>query len=236
VITPSRRGDVASEGDGQVQPLSLPAPDAGWSRKTPPALFARLAKRALDIFGAGLALIALAPLMVVIAVAIRVDSRGPSLFHQVRIGREGRPFKMLKFRTMVADAEERRLGLVPLSRDPDWLLLDRDPRITRVGRVLRRTSLDELPQLLNVLRGRMSLVGPRPLIPAEHARVPDWARLRMDVAPGMTGLWQVSGRTTIPFVEMLALDCRYVATWSAWGDIALLIRTVPAVLSRRGAT
>jgi lipopolysaccharide/colanic/teichoic acid biosynthesis glycosyltransferase len=142
---------------------------------------------------------------------------------------------MWKFRTMVADAEERRMEVVRFSLDPDWLLLERDPRVTRVGRLLRRTSLDELPQLLNVLRGDMSLVGPRPLIPAEHAHVPVWAHPRMDVAPGMTGLWQVSGRTTLSFAEMLHLDCRYVETCGIRGDLALLARTIPEVLWGRGA-
>jgi lipopolysaccharide/colanic/teichoic acid biosynthesis glycosyltransferase len=142
---------------------------------------------------------------------------------------------MWKFRTMVADAERLRAALVALSRDPNWLLIDDDPRVTRVGRYLRRTSLDELPQLLNVVRGDMSLVGPRPLIPSEDGRVPSWAGSRRLVTPGMTGLWQVSGRTALAFEEMLALDCEYVRRWSLARDAAMLARTLPAVLSRRGA-
>lgn len=194
----------------------------------------RAAKRALDVVLASVALVALLPLGIVIAIAIRADSPGPFLFRQKRVGRDGRVFAMWKFRTMVADAERRGAALLALSRDPSWLLLDHDPRITRVGRYLRHTSLDELPQLLNVLRGEMSLVGPRPLIPLENERVPRWARHRSVVVPGITGLWQVSGRTALSFEDMLRLDCHYVATWSLTRDVSALARTVPAVLSRRG--
>ena len=196
---------------------------------------ARSFKRAMDIVVAGAALVLAAPLLLVIALAIRIDSPGPVLFRQQRVGRGGRRFAMWKFRTMCLDAERRRAALCALSHDPYWLLLDHDPRITRVGRMLRRASLDELPQLVNVLRGQMSLVGPRPLIPAEHAQMPPWARCRDDVPPGITGLWQVSGRTTIGFQDMLRLDCRYVATWSLSRDVIALLRTIPAVLSGRGA-
>jgi lipopolysaccharide/colanic/teichoic acid biosynthesis glycosyltransferase len=189
----------------------------------------------MDLVLATVALLVLAPLAVVIAIAIRLDSPGPVLFAQERVGRGGRRFRMWKFRTMVADAERRRAALVALSRDPNWLLIDDDPRITRVGRYLRLTSLDELPQLMNVVRGDMSLVGPRPLIPLEDRRVPAWAHRRSAVAPGITGLWQVSGRTALAFEEMLALDCQYVDTWSLARDAAMLARTLPAVLARRGA-
>ena len=150
------------------------------------------------------------------------------------MGRGGRRFRLIKFRTMSVDADARREELLAASKDPGWLLLDRDPRITRVGAVLRRSSLDELPQLWNVLRGEMSLVGPRPLIEAEDARVSGWERGRLDLTPGITGLWQVLGRTNIPFDEMLKLDLIYVTNWSLWGDCKLILRTVSAVLSRRG--
>lgn len=196
---------------------------------------ARVLKRAMDLALAGVALVLLVPLLALIALAIRADSRGAVLFRQERVGRGGRRFAMWKFRTMVLHAERRHSALCALSRDPHWLLLDRDPRVTRVGRLLRRASLDELPQLVNVLLGHMSLVGPRPLIPAEHARLPAWARRRDEVRPGMTGLWQVSGRTTIGFEDMLGLDCRYVATWSPGGDVIAILRTIPAVASGRGA-
>jgi lipopolysaccharide/colanic/teichoic acid biosynthesis glycosyltransferase len=172
--------------------------------------------------------------MALAGVAVRLESPGPALFRQVRVGRDGRRFEMWKFRTMVVDAEERRAELVARSRDPDWLDLEDDPRVTRVGRILRHTSLDELPQLFNVLRGDMRLVGPRPLIPVEHARMPAWARVRDDVTPGMTGLWQVAGRTRLTFEEMLELDCRYVATRSVRRDLEILLRTIPAVLSGKG--
>jgi lipopolysaccharide/colanic/teichoic acid biosynthesis glycosyltransferase len=194
----------------------------------------RLAKRLLDVVGASLALVLLAPLIAAIAIALIAESGTPVIFRQQRVGRGGRPFQMWKFRTMVADAERLRASLLALSRDPDWLDLADDPRVTRVGRRLRRTSLDELPQLVNVLRGHMSLVGPRPLIPADHDRVPAWAASRDDVAPGMTGLWQVSGRASLGFVQMLRLDCRYVSTWSLGRDLRILLRTIPAVISGKG--
>ncbi len=196
---------------------------------------ARATKRAMDLVGATLLLIALAPLMAVIAVAIKLDSRGPALFHQQRVGYRGRLFGLLKFRTMVPDAEQRREELLADSKEERWLNLERDPRITRLGRMLRHTSLDELPQLWNVLRGEMSLVGPRPLIPSEDATLVGWARTRLDLMPGLSGLWQVAGRTSIPFQEMIRLDYLYVTNWSLWGDVRLMLRTVPAVLMRRGA-
>jgi lipopolysaccharide/colanic/teichoic acid biosynthesis glycosyltransferase len=213
-----------------VSAQSLPLQTERVHRKTALAL-----KRMIDVVVAGVALPLLLPLLLLIAVAIRMDSGGPALLRQQRVGRGARPFGMWKFRTMVADAEQRHAALCALSHDPDWLLLDCDPRVTRVGRLLRRASLDEVPQLVNVLRGQMSLVGPRPLIPVEHERLPSWARARDDMPPGMTGLWQVSGRTTIGFEDMLRLDCRYVATWSLTRDVAALLRTIPAVLSGRGA-
>jgi lipopolysaccharide/colanic/teichoic acid biosynthesis glycosyltransferase len=196
---------------------------------------ARRLKRVIDVVGASLLLLLVAPMLALIAIAVVTDSSGPVLFRQERIGRNGRPFAMWKFRTMVADAERLHASLVALSRDPDWLDLDVDPRVTRLGRILRKSSLDELPQLVNVVRGQMSLVGPRPLIPVDHARVPPWARRRVDATPGITGLWQVAGRTSLSFTEMLRLDCRYVDTWSLGRDLLILVRTVPAVLSGKGA-
>jgi len=195
----------------------------------------RIAKRTMDVIGASLAMLLFAPLMAIAAVAIKLDSRGPVLFRQRRIGKDGRLFRLNKFRTMVADAEERLDDLRPLSEERHWLKLDRDPRVTRVGRLLRLTSIDELPQLWNVLRGDMSLVGPRPLIASEDERIRGYARMRLHLAPGMTGLWQVLGRTTIPFEEMVKLDFIYISNWSLWTDVKLLLRTVPAVAVRRGA-
>lgn len=196
---------------------------------------ARVLKRAVDVVGASLALALLTPFMLLIAVAIRADSPGPAMFRQVRVGRHGRLFVMWKFRTMHVDAELMTAELRALSRDPNWLDLEADPRISRMGRFLRQTSLDELPQLWNVVRGEMSLVGPRPLIPADYARLSSSTRRRHDVAPGLTGLWQVSGRTSVPFEEMVRLDDQYLANWSLRRDIEILLRTIPAVLTQRGA-
>jgi exopolysaccharide biosynthesis polyprenyl glycosylphosphotransferase len=203
----------------------------------PPVLSrtSRWAKRALDLLGSGVALVVLAPLLALVASLVRLDSPGPAMFRQERIGQAGRRFRLLKYRTMEHHAEVRRAELVPRSRDPGWLHLDDDPRITRLGRFLRLTSLDELPQLWNVLRGDMSLVGPRPLIPEEDSMVDDWARGRLDLTPGITGLWQVLGRTSIPFEEMVKLDYLYVSNWSLWGDVRLILRTLPVVLRREGA-
>ncbi len=195
----------------------------------------RALKRTMDIALAGTLLVLGAPFMALIAIAIKADSRGDALFSQERIGRRGRRFRLLKFRTMVCDAEQRRDELLRLSTDPNWLKLDYDPRITRVGRLLRRLSFDELPQLWNVLRGEMSVVGPRPLIEAEDERVQGWARGRLDLTPGVTGYWQVLGRTRIPFEEMVKLDYLYVMNWSLWEDVRLILRTLPAVLGGRGA-
>jgi exopolysaccharide biosynthesis polyprenyl glycosylphosphotransferase len=195
----------------------------------------QLLKRCVDLAIAVPAVMLALPLMAVIAVAIKVDSRGPVLYRQERIGRGGRRFRISKFRTMAPDAETRAEELRQASRHDVWLLLDHDPRITRVGQMLRRTSLDELPQLFNVIRGTMSLVGPRPMPPDVDQQISGWGRRRLDLTPGITGLWQVLGRTNIPFEEMVKLDYLYVTNWSLWQDVRLLIRTFPAVLRRRGA-
>ena len=142
---------------------------------------------------------------------------------------------LLKFRTMCEDAEQRVDELRKFSKDPDWLHLEDDPRLTRIGRLLRLASLDEIPQIWNVLRGEMSLVGPRPLVESEDRRIDGWARSRLQLTPGITGLWQVLGRTTIPFEEMVKLDYLYVTNWSLWTDVRLMLRTLPAVAKRRGA-
>lgn len=197
-------------------------------------LTSRMIKRSFDLVLSSLILLVAAIPMLVVAIAIRIDSKGPILFRQARVGRGGKRFMLFKFRTMSADAEARHEALMKQSRDPNWLDLEDDPRITRVGRLLRHTSLDELPQLLNVLRGEMSLVGPRPLPEAEDARVAGWARGRLDLTPGISGLWQVLGRTAIPFEEMVKLDYMYVTNWSLWLDMRLMLQTLPAVLRRRG--
>lgn len=192
----------------------------------PPRLsgFSQLCKRTLDLLLAAFGYLVLAPLFALIAVAIKLDSRGPVFFRQIRVGRDGMEFEMLKFRTMFADAQVRLDQLLEDDSDPTWLKLDGDPRITRVGRFLRRLNLDELPQLWNVLRGEMSMVGPRPLIETEVERRGDSADWCRSLTPGVTGYWQVLGRTRIPFEEMLKLDYVYVMDWSLWRDIQLLLR------------
>ena len=195
----------------------------------------RMLKRAMDVVIAAPLLILLCPLLLAIALAIKLTSSGPVLHKQDRIGRGGKRFRIYKFRTMVRDAEQRERELKSMSAHPAWLLIEHDPRVTRVGRILRTTSLDELPQLWNVLRGDMSLVGPRPLTPAEDGHISGWGRRRLDLTPGITGLWQVLGRTTISFEEMVKLDYLYVTNWSLWQDFRLLIRTLPAVVRGRGA-
>jgi exopolysaccharide biosynthesis polyprenyl glycosylphosphotransferase len=203
-----------------------------------PAHFSRSSramKRGLDVLLSAAALLVLLPLVPLIALAIKCDSPGPVFFRQERLGRGGRTFRLVKLRTMVADAEALAAGLQAASGHSAWLLLDRDPRITRLGRILRLTSIDELPQLWNVLRGEMSLVGPRPMPPATDEHIVGWGRRRLDLTPGITGLWQVLGRASLPFEEMLRLDYLYVTNWSLWGDIRLLMRTFPIVFTRKGA-
>lgn len=195
----------------------------------------RIFKRAMDIVGATLLLVLTAPIWIAAAIAIKLDSRGPILFRQHRIGLGGKPFYLNKFRSMVPDAEARREALLADSRQAQWLDIEHDPRITRVGHFLRLSSLDELPQLLNVIRGDMSLVGPRPLIADEDRHVNGWARARLDLTPGITGPWQVLGRTNIPFDQMIMIDYLYVANWSLWTDVKLMLQTIPAMLSRNGA-
>jgi exopolysaccharide biosynthesis polyprenyl glycosylphosphotransferase len=199
--------------------------------------FKRMVKGALDRFGAGVAICLLAPVLALIAAAIRLDSPGPVLFRQVRIGQGGREFTMLKFRTMVVDAEERRAELLGQNQNADGLLfkIADDPRVTRSGRLLRRFSLDEIPQLFNVLGGRMSLVGPRPPLPAEVALYDDSVRRRLLVKPGLTGLWQVSGRSDLTWDESVRLDLRYVENWSLLLDVLIVWKTVFAVVRARGA-
>jgi exopolysaccharide biosynthesis polyprenyl glycosylphosphotransferase len=203
----------------------------------PPVLArsSRFLKRTMDVAGAGLLLFLAAPFLVMIMIAIKLDSKGPVFFRQQRVGKRAQGFQLIKFRTMVVDAEDRREELLALSKDPGWLLLEHDPRITRLGRFLRKWSLDELPQLWNVVKGDMSLVGPRPLIESEHRQLSGWGESRLDLTPGLTGLWQVLGRTKIPFEEMVKLDYLYVANWSLWTDVRLILRTLPAVLTSRGA-
>jgi lipopolysaccharide/colanic/teichoic acid biosynthesis glycosyltransferase len=198
---------------------------------------ANLFKRTLDLIVSTLMLIALLPLFVVVAVLVKAYDRGPLLFWQMRVGRWGREFAFPKFRSMVTDAEALKQKLLDKSDHEDSITfkMKRDPRITPVGRLLRKFSIDELPQLWCVLKGDMSLVGPRPPVPAEVEQYTLAERRRLDVKPGLTCIWQVSGRGDIPFDRQVQLDVQYIESRSFWLDLKLLLKTIPAVLLGRGA-
>jgi lipopolysaccharide/colanic/teichoic acid biosynthesis glycosyltransferase len=209
------------------------APVVGVPAARRPAL---AAKRLLDVVLAAGLLVVTAPLLLAAAAAIRLTSRGPAFFVQDRIGYRCRRFSMIKLRTMVAGAEREEARLAAAAGGRIFFKIQDDPRVTAVGRVLRRFSLDELPQLVNVLRGDMSLVGPRPLLVSDLRRFPAYRqRRRFSMKPGLTGRWQVSGRSLLSDQERIRLDDEYVASWSLAGDLAILARTLPAVLSGRGA-
>jgi exopolysaccharide biosynthesis polyprenyl glycosylphosphotransferase len=196
----------------------------------------RALKRTMDVLGSGIGLVLLSPLLAAIALWIKRDSDGGAFFSQVRVGRNGKPFTCWKFRTMVTGGELKRTELEPLSEGPGLLFkLKEDPRVTRAGSTLRRLSLDELPQLWNVLKGEMSLVGPRPALPEEVEQYDDWVRNRLLVKPGMTGLWQVSGRTETSFSDYIRFDLFYIQNWSLSLDVWILWRTLWAVTSGEGA-
>lgn len=196
------------------------------------------AKRVLDALGSVFLITVLSPLMILMAIAIKIESRGPVFFRQPRAGRGNSSFHLIKFRSMYVDAEERKAEIAALNEAGDGVMfkIRKDPRVTRVGSFLRRSSLDELPQLFNVLKGEMSLVGPRPLILPETAALEeDWHLRRLELRPGLTGPWQVYGRSQSPFQEMVRFDYQYVAGWSLARDIEILLATLPAVVSGRGA-
>jgi exopolysaccharide biosynthesis polyprenyl glycosylphosphotransferase len=197
----------------------------------------RVLKRGFDLAVSSASLIALAPLLACVALAIKLDSPGAAIFRQPRRGRDGSTFRILKFRTMRAGAEASRDDVLHLNEvdGPLFKVKGVDPRVTRIGGFLRRTSLDELPQLWNVLRGDMSLVGPRPFVLYEADKITGWARGRLDMTPGITGLWQVLGRNDMPFDDMVKLDYLYVTNWSLSWDLKILCQTIPVVLGRRGA-
>jgi len=193
-------------------------------------------KRAIDVIFSSIGLLLLSPLMACIALAIKLGSPGPVLFAQTRVGKGGRPFIALKFRSMRAGADQEVSDLADRNEATGPIFKIRlDPRVTPVGRFLRRTSLDELPQLYNVLRGEMSLVGPRPPIPSEVRQYKEWHRERLAVSPGLTGLWQVSGRSDVTFDEMVLMDIYYIENWSLWLDFRIMLRTIPTVLFADGA-
>ena len=195
----------------------------------------KVIKRSFDIAGATIGLVLLAPLFAIMAVLVKLDSRGSVFYRQTRVGRDGERFEMWKFRTMVCDADALKAQLRTRNEAGAGLFkIAEDPRLTRVGRVLRRRSLDELPQLLNVLRGEMSLVGPRPLVCDEDEQIFGLDRRRLQLTPGMTGHWQILGSSRVPLAEMVKLDYLYVAGWSLWSDVKILLRTLPYVMARRG--
>ncbi len=204
--------------------------DVGFGQKV------RVIKRVIDVVGATLCLTLGAPLVGLIAVAIRLDSPGPIIFRQTRVGANGERFEIYKFRSMIEGAEEELDEIRDRNEvDGPVFKMKDDPRVTRVGHILRRSSLDELPQFWNVLRGDMSLVGPRPPIPAEVEEYAEWHKKRLEVRPGVTGLWQVSGRSLLSFDEQCLLDIYYIENWSLWLDFQILLRTVPEVLFGSGA-
>ena len=192
-------------------------------------------KRAFDLVCASLGLLAISPMMIAVAAAIKLDSHGPIFFRQLRVGRFGKQFHIFKLRTMVVDAEALKKSLRDRNDAQGGLFkVADDPRVTRVGRFLRKTAFDEAPQLLNVLKGEMSIVGPRPLILEEDIRVQGWHRRRLELTPGITGAWQILGPVRVPLAEMVAMDYLYVANWSLWTDIKILLRTVRHVIGCRG--
>jgi lipopolysaccharide/colanic/teichoic acid biosynthesis glycosyltransferase len=218
---------------------ALPLPHAPAHPHPPVARhdwYMRFGKRALDGIGALVALIVTAPVLIVCAILIKLESRGPVLYRSTRVGRGGRPFTFFKLRSMVDGADQHREHLTHLNEcDGPVFKISRDPRVTRIGRFLRITSIDEIPNFWNVLCGDMSLVGPRPALPEEVTQYEPWQMRRLEVRPGITCLWQISGRSNIGFGEWMRLDLEYIRHQSFWTDTRILIRTVPAVLSREGA-
>jgi len=212
-----------------AQPQAAESVSGSWTYLT--------AKRVTDVVVAMTMLVALAPLFAVIAVLIKLSSPGPVIFAQWRIGKDGRPFRFYKFRSMVLDAEKRKASLLSQNDHAASVTfkMRRDPRVTWIGRIIRKGSIDELPQLWNVVQGVMTLVGPRPAVPAEVAQYSDYECGRLLVTPGLTCLWQVSGRGNLPFDQQVELDLEYIRRRSSWFDLVLLVRTVPAVLIGRGA-
>ena len=199
--------------------------------------FSYVMKRAIDVFGSLVGMVLLSPVFLGIALAVKLTSPGPVIFAQVRVGRYGRHFRFYKFRSMYVDAEERKKELLAKNESKDGVIfkMKDDPRITKVGKFLRHTSLDELPQLWNVFIGDMSLVGPRPPVPKEVQEYTLDDRKRLDVIPGITCLWQIRGRSEIPFHEQVRLDKEYIMAPSIWTDIKILLKTIPAIIGGKGA-
>jgi exopolysaccharide biosynthesis polyprenyl glycosylphosphotransferase len=217
---------------------AVPAPGLPLFELRPPVLggIAFLAKRGFDLVVGALLIVLLSPILAAAALAVWLTDRGPVLYRSRRVGVEEHPFDCLKFRTMRVGADELQVELEHRNEaDGALFKISDDPRVTKVGKFLRRFSIDELPQLFNVMRGNMSLVGPRPLPERDYQLLDDLHRKRYLVLPGMTGLWQVSGRSDLSFDELVRLDFYYIETWSIWLDLVILVRTIPAVLFKRGA-
>jgi lipopolysaccharide/colanic/teichoic acid biosynthesis glycosyltransferase len=236
---------IAGSGAGRPEPTGVTTdlvvipgtPDVDSDRGlTHARAWKRFIKRAIDVVGGVLLIVLIAPILVFTAVAIRVSSRGAVLYVQVRVGKGGRPFRMLKFRSMRRQAHDDRDNMIHLNEvsGPVFKIRE-DPRLTRVGRLMRKLSIDELPQLMNVIAGQMSLVGPRPPLPEEYETYGPRERRRLSVRPGLTCIWQVSGRSDVDFESWVDMDLEYIDTWSFGQDLKLLLLTIPAVLSGRGA-
>ncbi len=227
--------DLRTEGEPRIEIDLRPylTEDAGLITASAVSL---RAKRIMDVIGSILLLVLFSPILLIAALAVKLTSPGPVIFKQQRVGKDGREFEFYKFRSMRASAEEER-PLLDDDNEADGPIfkIQSDPRITPVGRFLRRTSIDELPQFWNVLIGNMSLVGPRPPLPEEVEQYSDWEYQRLAVVPGVTGIWQVSGRSDLDFETWVSMDIQYIQEWHPWLDFTLLARTVPAVLSGRGA-
>ncbi len=235
---------AVADGDFVLSPpqLFIPADTTRYDGRN------RRIKRVVDVVLSSLAILALAPVLAVIALLVKKSSAGPVLFVQERLGRDGRPFKFYKFRSMSHDSDDaihRQFAAMFISGDEEGCAntnagdpvfkIKRDPRVTRIGGLLRRTSLDELPQLFNILKGEMSLVGPRPPIAYEIENYQPWHMERLKAVPGLTGLWQVSGRSSVSFEAMVRLDIRYINNWSPWQDFLIVLKTVPVVLRGTGS-
>ncbi len=224
-----------SYANGQLRTLRVRLKLLSWTLVVGGTMFI---KRGMDIAVSALALLILSPLFLVLAIIIRLQDGGPALFWQNRVGLWGREFRFPKFRSMVTDAEQQKLKLLAENQHGDdgiTFKMKRDPRITWIGGIIRKLSIDELPQLWCVLRGDMSLVGPRPPVPAEVARYAVSDRRRLEVKPGLTCIWQVSGRSELPFEQQVRLDAQYIDSHSILLDLSLLLKTIPAILSGRGA-
>jgi lipopolysaccharide/colanic/teichoic acid biosynthesis glycosyltransferase len=217
--------------------LPVALPWLGGGEANPTSVYLRYGKRAMDVVISAASLLVLSPLFLLLALLIKIDSRGPVFYKSKRLGRNGRPFTFYKFRSMYVGAHEDRHKVEHLNEKTDGPVfkISSDPRTTRMGRLIRQTSLDELPQLANVLVGQMTLVGPRPPLPEEVAQYQSWHRRRLEVKPGLTCLWQISGRSRLGFNEWMRLDLEYIKRQSFATDVKILLRTLPAVVSREGA-